>query len=327
VDTLSPTYKLVYDAPGSSSALDMAAQLGLPSLVVERARGLSSEQGRKLDGLLKGLALKQAALDDERVAVAREFEEAATAKAAARAREEALQEEERTLKRKAREGMLVETQRVKAQLRDAVEQTRAALKEAEGSKDARGSMERALGHLATVTELSETLTRQDEEERRAEARQRSFDAPLKVGSRVHVVTLNVPAEVLELTAKDALVAAGALRVRVQLKDLVPPAPRKGGPPPVVVKPLKAGGDEEVIPRTLDLRGERVDDAMERLNVFLDRAYGQPTGTLTVIHGHGTGAMRAAVRELLEKHPLVLNSRKGNEREGGSGATVVTLKDS
>ncbi len=323
-DTMRPTYRLRYDAPGSSSALDMAVRLGLPLALVDRARTLASEGGQRLDVLLKNLAQQQAALDEERAAVARAHEEARRAEQTAQHNAESIKETEKELKRKAREGMLAETQRVRAQLQEAVEHTRSALAAASAGAQPKENLSAALGHLARVGELQEALLRDGENDRRAEAAGRAFDAPLATGSRVHVLTLNVEGEVLELGAKDVLVAAGALRVRVPLKDLAPPRRGKPPPPPVVTRRPDTG-DVVVVARSLDLRGEHVDEALERVEIFLDRAFGKVAGELTIVHGHGTGVLRKVLREKLDRHPLVASHRRGRDDEGGNGATVVTLK--
>jgi DNA mismatch repair protein MutS2 len=79
-----------------------------------------------------------------------------------------------------------------------------------------------------------------------------------------------------------------------------------------------------VPSSLDVRGARVDEAVELLEDYLDRAATADAGRLTVIHGHGSGALRDAIRGILAKHPLVQEWRPGDRGEGGDGATIVTL---
>jgi DNA mismatch repair protein MutS2 len=78
--------------------------------------------------------------------------------------------------------------------------------------------------------------------------------------------------------------------------------------------------------TLDLRGERVDDGLVRLDRFLDDCVVEEREVVFVIHGHGTGAMKAAVRQHLAAHPSVAKTRAGTLREGGDGVTVVWIAD-
>jgi DNA mismatch repair protein MutS2 len=76
--------------------------------------------------------------------------------------------------------------------------------------------------------------------------------------------------------------------------------------------------------SLDLRGARVEEALELLERYIDQASTAEAGRVTVIHGHGTGALRDSVREHLTSHPLVREWRAGERGEGGDGATVVSL---
>jgi DNA mismatch repair protein MutS2 len=77
-----------------------------------------------------------------------------------------------------------------------------------------------------------------------------------------------------------------------------------------------------MPIELDLRGQRVEDGLAALDAYLDRAVLSGLPWVRVIHGHGTGAMKSAVREALRAHPSVRRSRPGEKGEGGDGATVV-----
>jgi DNA mismatch repair protein MutS2 len=84
------------------------------------------------------------------------------------------------------------------------------------------------------------------------------------------------------------------------------------------------GSARVIPSTIDVRGARVDEVIDLLDQTLDRAALAGAGRLTVIHGHGTGALRDAVRHLVGSHPLVKDWRPGERGEGGDGATIISL---
>jgi DNA mismatch repair protein MutS2 len=79
-------------------------------------------------------------------------------------------------------------------------------------------------------------------------------------------------------------------------------------------------------RTLDLRGARVDDALAQVDRFLDESMTLNRDVVFVVHGHGTGALRSAIRDHVRKHPAVAKSRAGEPNEGGDGVTVVFLKD-
>jgi DNA mismatch repair protein MutS2 len=160
-----------------------------------------------------------------------------------------------------------------------------------------------------------------------------------------------------LTALDtqrgrATLEAGGARVEVALADLIAPggtaavaarpsmAPTAGRPttgrrgdfgggePPPATRPRptppRTGQPARAIPSSLDLRGARVDEALELLEQYLDQAALASAGRVTIIHGHGSGALRDAVRDRITGHPLVREWRPGDRGEGGDGATIVSL---
>ena len=129
----------------------------------------------------------------------------------------------------------------------------------------------------------------------------------------------------------ATLEAGGMRVLVDLDDL---APALGQSPPSVETAAGGGGATNAtalrldrarsVASSLDLRGARVEEALEALGRYLDDASLAGLGSVTVVHGMGTGALRDAVREAVAAHPLVRSARPGERGEGGDGATIVSL---
>jgi DNA mismatch repair protein MutS2 len=101
-----------------------------------------------------------------------------------------------------------------------------------------------------------------------------------------------------------------------------PSAAAGAGPAAAAGAGRGRGAPRGIPSSLDLRGARVDEALEALDRYLDAAAHASAGRVTIIHGHGSGAMRDAVRDVLSGHPLVREWRPGERGEGGDGATVV-----
>ena len=108
----------------------------------------------------------------------------------------------------------------------------------------------------------------------------------------------------------------------------PSTGRRGELAPTTARPSRRAtrdtGERRVVPATLDIRGARVDEALELLEQTLDGAAMAGAGRLTIVHGHGSGALRDAVRSALAGHPLVREWRPGERGDGGDGATVVSL---
>jgi DNA mismatch repair protein MutS2 len=108
-----------------------------------------------------------------------------------------------------------------------------------------------------------------------------------------------------------------------------PAPRPApAPTPAIETQLTTDGraGARTPDRTLDLRGERVDDAIAQIDRFLDEGMQMSRDVVFIVHGHGTGVLRSAVRDHVKKHPAVSKARAGEVSEGGDGVTVVFLKD-
>jgi DNA mismatch repair protein MutS2 len=112
-----------------------------------------------------------------------------------------------------------------------------------------------------------------------------------------------------------------LKLPVRRLELRQKAVKQPQPQPTQVRVQNRGSGVHM---ELDLRGERVEDGLRRLDAYLDEAYLEGYPWVRIIHGKGTGAMRDAVRNVLRDHPLVSRSRSGQMGEGGDGVTVVYL---
>jgi DNA mismatch repair protein MutS2 len=159
----------------------------------------------------------------------------------------------------------------------------------------------------------------------------------RLGETVWVTPLSSEGEIIELGPTDAEVSIGRLRVRAKLDELEKRG--KGGGPrktaksaatTVVAEPRERKERERTTVRgaspglELDLRGTRVEDAVNQVDNYIDNAYVAGLPFVRIIHGKGTGALRKAIRDALHEHPLVQRYERGNEKEGGDGVTVVNL---
>jgi DNA mismatch repair protein MutS2 len=146
---------------------------------------------------------------------------------------------------------------------------------------------------------------------------------VREGATVFVTSLGYDAVVVSVDRKQgrARVRAGNLEFETPLPALALKSGKKAVPP---AGRRRAESPDTELPTTLTLIGARVDEALARLDTFLDRASLGGIGEVTVVHGIGTGVLRAAVREHLGRHPLVTGYRQGEKYEGGDGVTVVML---
>ena len=160
---------------------------------------------------------------------------------------------------------------------------------------------------------------------------------LKPGTKVRLIKLDTLAEVLEKPGKGHVrVQAGVLRLSVPLAEvaIARHAPRKANSPRKArakAKPVTSAlrASETALrteDNTADLRGVRVEEGLSQLESFLDRLFGRGMGEAFVLHGHGTGAMKTAVRQYLSASPYVAHSRPGKREEGGDAFTLLWLAD-
>jgi DNA mismatch repair protein MutS2 len=179
-----------------------------------------------------------------------------------------------------------------------------------------------------IEEIEEKVEEPVERKRVPAPETRSMDqAPLKLGERVTVGTLNADGVVTSLGESDAEVQVGTLRIRAKLSDLE----RKGGPAPeasdqpeTTYTPSAAIGSPAP-GMELDLRGQASDEALETLERYLDRAFSAGYPFVRIIHGKGTGKLRQVVRSALRRQSHVTSFEEGGPTEGGEGVTVVKLK--
>ena len=309
-----PTYKLQLGAAGTSSALDLASRMGLAPHVVDRARELARSSGGPLAQAL-------AAAEEERRALAEELERARVATAAAEASAQALAGERARFAEQRRAEESAHAERLRIESERALAEVSSQLAELRQQ----ASVERAEAARARAEALS-----------RESARTALAPAPdrLRVGDVVHHLGLRRDVTVLELAGDEVLVSAGALKMRVPRGELAgardekppsrfPAADR--GRASLARASDAAPGVLEAPALRVDVRGLRADEAVREVELFLDQAFRNGDPGVLVLHGHGTGALKQAVREYLEDSPYVRMYRPGESHEGGDGVTVVGLR--
>ncbi|MFN3332216.1 MAG: endonuclease MutS2 [Caldilinea sp.] len=324
IETLSPTYELSIGLPGRSNALTIARRLGLNPVIVEEAESIVRPDTLQADKLL----------DDIRRAKQEAFEAAERAKA--RERQGQLLEADLRYQlaqiEQARRAVIAETRALmQAELEEArkeVEQLRRQARSGFSSANAAGHEEflaRAEKELARRKQATEEINQRVVVPGRAEER---LTGPIEVGDIVWVASLQASGEVLAVydAIDEADVQLGNFRLKLPIKrlELRQKAVKETTTPSVRIQnsgPAPSPGIE------LDLRGERVEEGIDRLERYLNDAYRARLPFVRIIHGHGTGAMKSAVRDTLKRHPLVGTMRSGDAGEGGDGVTMVKLVNS
>jgi DNA mismatch repair protein MutS2 len=322
--TMTPTFELVMGVPGRSSALAVARRFGLPSTVLERAERFLTREDQSFEALVERLHDERGALELARRAAEQEAAESAALRVRLTAELElAKAREKRVLSEEGAE-LLDRLRRARDELREARARLRAKKADASTVREAELAIERVAGQVALGGRLESLVSAP------AGQGESPFVGEVRKGTRVWVPRLRAEADVVDVLADGSVrVAAGPLKLTVARGDLRAPAAREpASPPPAPRAAVRAPLPEEApIPtsdNTCDLRGLRVDDGVGMAMTFLDRAVGSAQSAVFLVHGHGTGALREAVREELSRSRYVARFRAAPADQGGEGVTVVWL---
>ncbi len=311
-ETLSPTYRFKSGIPGSSYALEMAARLGFGQNLLQRSREVLGKEETKLENLIVELeSVSQrhrrdlAALLAEKKKVD-ELVSRYESKIASQARE--LKE----VKRKA----LEEADQILRKANTIIELTVKEIREKGAEKSA------VREARSRVEELKEEITRAFAETGTPETVEIKHPA---VGTTVKMRGSTESGQIENMSAdgKTAVVAFGSVKMKVSLKDLLPAEPSAEQSKPDFFQPRERV--TELI-QGLDLRGMTGEEAIPLVDKFLDDAFLAGLHRVDIIHGKGTGVLGRKVREFLAQHPRVLSYHIAEWNEGGTGATVVELKE-
>ena len=312
LESLSPTFRLISGLPGRSNALVIAEGLGLPKQILEDARGMVPLQDLVADDLLDELHRSRDEAQKQLLVTTAMREELEERLQDLHTRLNGLDEERRAILLEARQE--AETQLVS--LNDEL-------------KKLRGQLQRAGKELIPLDELKETV--QELEKRflveviEPVIKMPEMDWNPGLGDVVWLEKLGTKGLIIEIDVDEVLLQIGSMRVRARIEDLAPAREDEIETP---VKERNERNQTNSLPTSpgleLDLRGQRVKEAVEHLERYLDAASaaGLPFGR--IIHGKGTGALRRAVRERLIGHPLIERAHTAPPNEGGDGVTIARL---
>ncbi len=322
VQTLRPTYRLVFGIPGKSNAFAIASKLGLDAAVIESAGSRINAESKRFEEVISQLEEKRQALESRLKAAERDREQAAEAERTARERLSTLEGEREKLimdaKLKAQEIL----NNARATSEYVLTEAKKLRQQAEDGKDPNLAAARA----AFRGEISEAERRTTLEKARKKAI--PPPRPLRAGDTVELLATKTRATVLETPAPggSVRVQAGIMKITVkpdevqfigEAKPQKPQAPKSTGGARVA-RPEGQGA-------SLDLRGQTADEAVMELERFIDGAVRMHLSAVTIIHGKGTGVLRRAVQSALKGMPQVRSYRLGVYGEGEDGVTIVTLE--
>jgi len=312
--TLSPTYRLFMGMPGGSSAIDIAGRLGMEQAVLDEAREKLNSQERSFEQMLGDLQAKQRQLTVDLARAVEARTEAETAAAQARAQLEKLEATEREERKGIKKRLQEQFSRARAEVQATVDEVKREQK------------------LIKAKEAKQRLV---ELEARASADLSPPVVPipleqLEAGDQVEIRGLGMAGTLLEpplgkkrvrvKVGEGELLATAANLLGVGRRTSGAAAPRSSPRLPVSVRPYHAEDH-----RVLDVRGQAADEALDQVTAALDRASLEGAPFLRIIHGHGTGKLKATLRTYLKDSPYVSQARPGEKTEGGDGVTIVTIR--
>jgi DNA mismatch repair protein MutS2 len=312
---LAPTYRLIKGIPGRSYGLGIARRLRLPSAVLDRAEESLPQGERDLAALLADVELREATLAERERTAAETAADVESRREALVSRERELRTAERSAERRAHQDARELLLRARAEVEETIREIRAA-GAAELERAAHDARRRIEQRAAESAAASDALAEPDD----SVARSTPIGGSLEVGDTVAVATLDGrEGRIVALRDDDATVAVGALKLTVPRRALERRRTReeqRARAVPLVDIP------EEALPSDLDLRGMRADEIEPIVVQAVDQAVRADIRSLRIIHGKGTGALRARVAEMLRGDRRVRAFRLGAHTEGGAGVTIA-----
>lgn len=319
VTTLRPTYRLLIGVPGRSNAFAISLRLGMDSEIVEHARELVSSENTRFEDVVQSLETSRQRLEEERKEAQRQRLEAEEASRAAKERKDAIDAQADREMEEARRRASELIARTRGQI-DAMLNEMEELKKQKNKALTAEQKAKLKSGLRALENEADPVRKKDEEAY-------VLPRPLKKGDPVLIYDIDKKGTVLQPPDKDgktALVQAGIIQTRVPVSNLrlLNEKPVKK-PQGSVTRSVNRANVRAAM--ELDVRGQTSDEALMNVDQFIDSAVLAGINMLTIIHGKGTGALRAAVQQHLKRHPNVKSFRLGTFGEGEAGVTIVELK--
>jgi DNA mismatch repair protein MutS2 len=305
--TLAPTYRLLWGIPGRSNALSIAERLDLAPAVVDRARRLLLGRTDEVNTVIQGLEQQRADLEARTAQVETLHQELQILQQQMMQRSQRLAQREEQLQGEKQAAIQSEIQSARKQVASVIRQLQKGTPSGREAQQASEALNRIAAQQAPAPPVPTEFVPE-------------------VGDRVRLRGLDQTGEVITIDGRDVTVRSGVLKFSVNLDQVAPldehqakqrQRPTVAPSPPPPKAPLQVRTSRN----TVDLRGRTVSDA----EMILEQAFAEADpGPLWLIHGHGTGRLRAGVHAYLKAHPRVQSFEAAETQDGGSGVTVATL---
>jgi DNA mismatch repair protein MutS2 len=313
---LRPTYRLQKGIPGRSYGLAIARRLGFPSNVLEAAEAHLPQQEREMSRLLAELEEKEAALAAALQQTERDRIELEALRNEVEEKRTTLRQREKDAERRARQ----QARDLLLNARDEVEKT---IQELRSSVTETANAEEVKEAARAARRRIEETVRTQTERIPAEEPQQGDGGIVEVGAMVRVAASGATGKVIELRDNRAVVETGGLRLQVPASGLVRLQDQTKQKATVQVRTWNESDFNAS--SEINLIGKRADEAIAELTPAIDAAIRADLPSLRIVHGKGTGALRAVVAQTLKADPRIKSFRAGTVVEGGTGVTVAELR--
>ena len=314
-DTLQPTYQLLLGVPGRSNAFDISKRLGLPSIIIDQARGLLSEEDQDLNAMISDLEQKRRRAQRDADKMRHQLELSTQLLADLQRETEQFQANKARLLEEAKEraNTLIEQSQDDAdKILSEIRELQLRSKQSTVKEHEMIEKKTALKDLKHEQALKKNKVLRKEKAKKA----------LQVGQSVEVLSFGQRGTLVEkVSDEEWVVQMGIIKMKIAIEDLAPIAEAQEAKQQVIVKSARSSH----VSSELDLRGKRYEEAMKDLELYLDAAILANYPRVTIIHGRGTGAIQQGVHKVLRSHRSVASFEFAPMNTGGNGATIVTFK--
>lgn len=317
INTLKPTYKFKLGIPGRSNAFEIARRLGLDEDTINNARELMTSESQNVDEMIRDLDEKQKQAEENSLELRRKLADTEKLHRQLSQQFDKYQKEKDNLIKQAEaeaDKIVADKQKQAEKIIDDLRQKQIDGQTGENIKehefiDARSQLSSLFQDKENL-ETNKVLQREKEKKK------------LKVGQKVTVESLGQSGTLVAQEDDEWVVQLGMMKMKLSESQFTVSETEQEDP---VSQHTSYRGSASSVRPELDLRGERVESGLSKLSQYLDQALLANYNKVTIIHGHGTGAMRKGVQDALKRNSRVNKYETAPANQGGTGATIVTLK--
>ncbi|MBP5275746.1 MAG: endonuclease MutS2 [Lachnospiraceae bacterium] len=318
VETLSPTYRLYIGIAGKSNAFAISEKLGLDTRIIERAKQEMDDSREDFEDLLKNLEESRRSIEEDREEAARLRAEVEKLKEELDKNKESAKESREKILREARE-------EAKSILEDAKEEADEAIRLYNAGTSIQ-EMEKKRALLRKKIDDNSSRIKKEEKKPENTGKRVNKDT-LKIGDRVHSISMGMDGDVKKLpdSKGKVTIASGIMEFKVGVEDLIYAKEEVVKEPSRTTNYASGFSKSASISPEINLLGLNSDEAVAKLDKYLDDAYLSHLHSVRVVHGKGTGALRAAIHKYLRHLDFVDEFKLAEQGEGDAGVTVVVFK--